>query len=236
MCTVSFYPSSDGLIFTSNRDEQLSRDLAILPEKYIVNNIDLYFPRDPLGGGSWFVVNQQKHIFILLNGAKEKHIPNPPYRLSRGLVLLDISSNLNPLKYWEQLNLEKIEPFTIIAYFKSNLYQLRWDSISKSLESFDLSTPRIWSSSTLYTTDIIRLREQLFEEFISNKLNKLNQSDLLFFHTQTNLHDSKNGLIINRENKVLTKNVTQCTLNEQGFRIHHKDLIQNLESELIIEL
>lgn len=236
MCTVSFYPSKEGVIFTSNRDEQMSRTLAIMPQEYNLNNIKLYFPKDPLGGGSWFIVNNYKQAFILLNGAKEKHISSPPYLRSRGLVLMDLSSNKDPLAYWNETDLSRIEPFTIIAYLNNKLLQLRWDSSTKSIENIDLSTPRIWSSSTLYTQEVIKEREVLYNNYINNNDKQLDHLDLLRFHTQTNLHDSENGLLMNRNNKVLTKNVTQCIITKNSFKIFHKDLIQNLESELAIEL
>ena len=38
MCTVSFVPIKDGYCITSNRDEIITRERAIYPKKYIINN------------------------------------------------------------------------------------------------------------------------------------------------------------------------------------------------------
>ncbi len=84
MCTVSFIALTKGAILTSNRDEHVSRSIALYPEIYQANNRKIMFPKDSKAGGTWFISNENGDIGVLLNGAFEKHVPMPPYCKSRG--------------------------------------------------------------------------------------------------------------------------------------------------------
>lgn len=156
MCTVSFYTNNNEVIITSNRDEHIDRPLAITPQKYIYNNTPLYFPKDPKAGGTWFAVRNDNSVFVLLNGAEEKHISKPPYLKSRGIIMLDIASSNGLKDYWNSIDLQQIEPFTIIAFVNEKLHQLRWNGIQKEFKTLDASNPKIWSSSTLYSPKMIK--------------------------------------------------------------------------------
>lgn len=235
MCTVSFYKDHDKTIITSNRDEHISRPNAIAPNEYIYNGTKLFFPKDPMGGGSWFVVNDSGNVYVLLNGADKKHIQDYPYRKSRGIILLEIASASHIDKTWHIINLDKIEPFTIVGYCNNELYQCQWDGNKKTMMVLDVNQPRIWSSSTLYSEEVIAKRELWFSIFLASKSNYLYADDLISFHTRTQLEDAENGLIINRNEQLLTKNVTQflCTGNKNK-KLLHFDLLLNTKSELAI--
>ena len=86
MCTVTFIPTNQGCIITSNRDEKISREKAISPQEYEIDGKKITFPKDPKAGGTWIVHTNNK-IVVLLNGAKEKHLAKPFYRKSRGLIV-----------------------------------------------------------------------------------------------------------------------------------------------------
>ncbi|GBL36066.1 hypothetical protein EMGBS15_16610 [Filimonas sp.] len=92
MCTVTYLPvSSSSFILTHNRDEHHTRAIALLPEKKTMQDIEIIFPTDQQGGGTW-IATSKEFTLCLLNGGFEKHIPSPPYRHSRGLVILDFLS------------------------------------------------------------------------------------------------------------------------------------------------
>ena len=232
MCTVSFYKNKDQIIITSNRDENIDRPLAIVPMAYQVNGVKLFYPKDPQGSGSWFVVNKNGNVFVLLNGAKCKHISKPPYKKSRGLILLELASALNFNEAWISINLTNIEPFTIVVFVNNNLIQVRWNGNIKEIEILNNTETKIWSSSTLYTSEIIQKREKWFKGFIKTKNKLLNSNDFIDFHTKTQSQNSNNGLIINRDNKILTKSVTQYVLQKNTFNLLHFDLIENTKTVL----
>ena len=150
MCTVSFIPVKDKCFITSNRDEKKSRKQAMPPAIYEFESGKLIYPKDGDAGGSWIALHENGNAAVLLNGAFEKHSPRPPYRISRGIILLDVLASENPIRRFDHVNLEKIEPFTIIIIEKGDLYECRWDSCRKYLRHLRSYRPYIWSSVTLY--------------------------------------------------------------------------------------
>ena len=121
MCTVSFVPTKNGICITSNRDEKITRSKAISPQKIIINNKEITFPKDPQAGGTWFA-HDGKNVIVLLNGAKEKHISAGNYKKSRGLIVLDLISAIDPFLEWETIVLQDIEPFTIVFFNGEKLF------------------------------------------------------------------------------------------------------------------
>ena len=91
MCTVTCIPTSRGIVITSNRDERIARGKAISPEVYEMNGVQITFPKDPKGGGTW-IAHTKKKVIVLLNGAQDKHKLKPSYKKSRGLIVLDLIS------------------------------------------------------------------------------------------------------------------------------------------------
>ncbi len=229
MCTVSYYSNPSETIITSNRDEKTERPKALSPKVYKHKGTYIFYPKDPLAGGTWFVVKFNGDVIVLLNGAKQTHAKNPPYRKSRGLVILEIAIENNILNAWFRINLMDIEPFTLVLYSNAELHQLRWNGVKKSEKSLDHNGSYIWSSSTLYTETTIKNRERWFREFLNNT-NRITNKDLLKFHTETNLYDKENGLVINRNDHYKTKNISQCVITKTGYRFIHEDLIKNKTS------
>lgn len=113
MCTVTFVPTSTGFILTSNRDEKNYRP-TLPPEIHVVNGKKLLFPKDEEAGGTWIATNNQHQTVCLLNGAFETHVKNPPYRKSRGLILLESFGYDSFAEFAENVDLENIEPFTLL--------------------------------------------------------------------------------------------------------------------------
>src|SRR5688572_4604888 len=96
MCTVTFIPGSQGILLTSNRDEKIERATAVYPASYVFPPGNIMFPKDADAGGTWMAVHENGNAIVLLNGGIIKHIPTPPYRKSRGLIVLDLISNEEP--------------------------------------------------------------------------------------------------------------------------------------------
>lgn len=235
MCTVTFYKSASKTIVTSNRDEHISRPAALFPTLHHYQNKTVYFPQDPLAQGTWFAVDASGRTFVLLNGADKKHLHQPPYKRSRGLILLDLLSADVLAEAWEEINLFKIEPFTLIVITGEELHQLRWDEKEKSILQLDSSIPHIWSSATLYEKAAIENRKIWFNEFLESSKGTIDPDGLLNFHTGTETKDKENGLIINRNQQLLTKNITQCVIEQDRFTLKHIDLLQK-KQQLLTEI
>jgi hypothetical protein len=226
MCTVSFVFSNGKAILTHNRDEKVARPSAIEPQKYTVNNKNIYFPKDQKAGGTWYAVAENGIVLVLLNGADEKHQLKPSYRKSRGLIVLDLISSNSPIEEWSAIDLFGIEPFTIVLFQDKKLYQLRWNEIEKSTLNLDVNQTHIWSSSTLYPKEIREHRAELFQNFIVS--NEVSAEKLFQFHRYAKEDDQENGLIINRNNEMKTLSITQTIIQENKVVLSYHDL-QNQE-------
>ena len=228
MCTVSFISSGDKYFITSNRDEHISRPLAFEPKEEVINSTKVLFPKDPLAGGTWFAANENGVVTVLLNGAFVRHTREKSYARSRGLVLLDIVSALEPLSMLQKMELYNIEPFTLVL-FDTQLLEFRWDGNQKYFKYLDLAKNYIWSSVTLYDDPVIARRASLFDEFLRTHSN-IEASHVVDFHSN-NHKDNENGFIIDRKTGLKTFSVTQAILEEKDIKMRHLDLLNDQEYE-----
>ena len=213
----------NSVIITSNRDEHAGRANAAAPAFYFNNDKKIVFPKDAKAGGTWFVAGENGVVAVLLNGAFKAHMARPPYRKSRGLILLEIVEADNPYSFFKQMNLHKIEPFTIILYQYGSLQELRWDGNLKYEKELNSTKNYIWSSATLYTDEIIALRENLFDRFIQSGKN-ITEALVQEFHADNN-NDYENGFIINRQTGMKTFSITQAVIKKKQIKFLHHDLI-----------
>jgi uncharacterized protein with NRDE domain len=224
MCTVSFVKTDSKIVITSNRDEQLIRPSAIPPKNYTVNGKNVIYPKDPKAGGTWYVVDEKGTVLVLLNGANEKHVAGFNYRKSRGLIVLDIIGNVSPRDYWNTIDLDRIEPFTIVLFQDQQLYQLRWNGAYKEAIKLDANEKHIWSSSTLYPKKVREERVDLFQAFLE-KNTTLSEVEMYNFHRYTEEGNQENGLVINRNGELKTLSITQSIIEKNKVTILHHDLI-----------
>lgn len=225
MCTVTYVPLSNGFCITSNRDEQIARPAAIPPKEYEIASHKITFPKDPKAGGTWFA-QSDKATIVLLNGAQEKHIPKANYRKSRGLIVLDLIATPTILDAWQKIDLQGIEPFTIVAYEADTLYQLQWDETDKRSLKLDNTKAHIWSSSTLYSKAIREQRAQWFNDFLK-KNPTLSAAKLLHFHQFTENENNEFGLQINRNDFLKTVSITQAVCVTGTTNLNYIDLLAN---------
>jgi len=226
MCTVSFIPVKDKFFLTSNRDEKALRKEAFPPAVYWGNGSGLLYPKDAQAGGSWISLHQNGNAAVLLNGAFNKHISQPPYRLSRGIIFLNIITAEKPALAFTKIDLHNIEPFTMIIFENKCLYECRWDGKQKHCVQLKNYRPYIWSSATLYETDVIKKRETWFKEWL-NKNPHPTQEDILQFHQFTGDGDINNDLMMNRGGQMLTVSVTGIELSDYFGRMQYIDLKNN---------
>lgn len=234
MCTVSLIPVRDKYFITSNRDEKNSRQQAIPPALYEFNNARLIFPKDADAGGSWIALHENGNAAVLLNGAFKKHFSTPPYRQSRGLTFLHVIGDENPVRRFDKLNLEGIEPFTLVIIDRGDLYECRWDASNKHCRQLRKYRHYIWSSVTLYEQEIIKKREQWFASFL-NRNPILTQEDMLNFHRFTASEDKNNGLQMERRGLYSTISITSLMLTGDRGSIKYLDLKEQKTYERKIE-
>lgn len=231
MCTVSFVNSNGRFIITSNRDEKSERPSAIPPKRYVCGGSGLYYPKDGKAGGTWFVMDDNSRIIVLLNGAGECHIPHPPYRKSRGLIPLELMAERTLTEAWDTINLEGIEPFTVIIFDDNRLFMAEWNGIRKKIQELNTEENHIWSSVTLYSAPVREERAGWFSDFMYERIQVMPE-DMLHFHRFGKPNDFYNGLVINRGEAVKTVSITQVVVHKNRSEFTYTDLLsENVSKE-----
>lgn len=69
-------------------------------------------------------------------------------------------------------------------------------------------------------------RETLFTKFTQSKT-VLTPEDMSHFHEYTKEDDPENGLVINRNNTLITLSITQTVIHHNKIQFSHKDLLEN---------
>lgn len=236
MCTVTYIPVNGKVFITSNRDEKKTRSTALAPQAYHQpEGYDLWYPRDADAGGTWFVLHENGNLIVLLNGGFVFHASAPPYRKSRGLIVLDLIRSVRPYDSFRSINLENIEPFTLVLWQEEELFECRWDAERKHSRKLDKNQPHIWSSATLYDDIIADRRRTWFDSWLQE--NPSPDSESIFaFHQFDGYGDQENALRMNREGIVHTVSITGFSLTENAASLRYLDLQQGAVSSLPVEL
>jgi len=224
MCTVSYIPCKSGVIFSSCRDEDPLRAKAYLPTIKQGRTGKLLFPADGRAGGSWLGMHERGHLIILLNGGFKNHVKKSSYSKSRGLIMLDLLDNNNPLAAWHHITLNAIEPFTLLLWQNRKPYELVWDGEYKHCTLKNPFQPHLWSSATLYDDEARQVRKKWFDAWHQSApmLSAQSLKQMLLQH-----NDPLNGFVMNRNEKVKTLSISLIRLNEKAFTLSYHDLHTN---------
>lgn len=214
MCTVVYLPTENGICLASLRDESPKRKNANVPAIIESNNIYYLSPTDPAAGGTWIGVNQPGSIIVLLNGGFENHTKTKVYKKSRGLIVSELLAKDMPVKEWTVMDMEGIEPYTLIIFTEGKLFQLVWDGQHKHQTLQTNKRPQIWSSATLYDDSAKAMRNQHFENWIAANP-PLTKLSLFNFFKSTD--DKENGFIINRNELVKTMSYSFIEMQQDAL-------------------
>lgn len=234
MCVVTYLPQTDGdFILTSNRDESIRRPAAIPPRRYLIGEQLITFPKDAQAGGTWIATTERRTL-CLLNGAFQKHAYRPPYRRSRGLVVLDAFSYDSPHTFASEYDFIDIEPFTLVMADKTNdlptLHELRWDGTKAHFKCLPTDSPRIWSSVTLYSESVVQEREGWFQAWLTAPHFDL-ATEIIAFHTSAGKGDPANDLRVDR-GSLKTVSITQVRAQSDGVNFLYQDLLHEDRHQL----
>ncbi|MBC7487578.1 MAG: NRDE family protein [Cytophagaceae bacterium] len=221
MCTVSYVPLENGFILTSNRDELSGRPTSLPPNFYIMEDgLSLYYPKDPMGSGSWIATSEDERVVCLLNGAFHTHTHQPPYNRSRGLIVLEAFQYETPFGFYQSVDLNEVEPFTMIVIWAGLLFEFRWNGKHKHFLSLS-NQPHLWASATLYSNEVVAVKRNWLGEYLHKKPSPT-QEMMVDFHEHGGVVDPINGMRINRTNGLQTLSITSIQLTE-----HETTVMQN---------
>ncbi|MEZ0486363.1 NRDE family protein [Fibrella aquatica] len=233
MCTATYFPLTDnGFILTHSRDERVLRPSALQPKTYRINEQDITFPKDPLGQGTWIAATASVSV-CLLNGAFTAHVPTPPYKHSRGLVIPHFFAYSSIDHFSDTYDFEGIEPFTLLIATVGRLVELRWNGSRLFMHDKDPDRPHIWSSLTLYSPIIIAQREDWFRDWQHQHPNPTVDS-IRWFHQNAGDGDSTNSVRMNRNNELLTLSLSSIVHQEAQVEFIYKDFTQQSLTHTLI--
>ncbi len=225
MCTLTILPQETGFILTSNRDEAKSRMSASFPKYKKINDSQVLFPQDGDAHGSWVAINNYR-VISLLNGAFEKYNHQPPYRKSRGIVLLDSFKYKKFKDFTADYDFNNIAPFTLVCLEHEtdlSLEVFRWDGEKTHYKVLDAKKEHIFSSAPLYPLEIRNKREKMFQEFLVQKKESTPQ-DLIQFHQFGG--DENVPIRLDENHFVRTVSITSIQKKKNQLQMQYHDLMK----------
>lgn len=231
MCTLTFAAlAKDQFCLTSNRDESILRESAIAPSRVLWRDAhDLLMPIDQTGRGTWLAVHlQQRRIQVLLNGAFQAHTHQPPYRKSRGLVLLDAFDFPNLQAFANAYNAQAIEPFTLVAFHLAPLQieEVKWDGATFHHQLIRNTHSYLWSAAMLYPSAVHTRSATQFAALP----HPIDPAAILAFHS-TEVYPQKmerHGLLPHP--RLATVSTSQLMANTDGITYRYLDYQHNHET------
>jgi hypothetical protein len=195
----------------------------------------LLYPQDGDKGGTW-IASSNTLTVCLLNGAFENHISCPPYRLSRGLVVLAVFNYDSVSSFVDLYDLKDVEPFTMIIARHAGsmaLIELRWDGQQKYIIAKNAQQPHIWSSVTLYNQNMMKERETWFGQWLQQQ-SFFNEASIKGFHHQQGQTDQSYSIRMNRPGLVSTVSITTIVAEVNRLTMSYEDLLKGEVSQAYI--
>nr|WP_320120122.1 NRDE family protein [uncultured Marinifilum sp.] len=235
MCTLTYIPlDKHNYLFTTNRDEKPARE-AGLPVNNLVNGARVLYPEDKQEKGTWILCTA-KYSMCLLNGAFKKHENKPPYKKSRGIVMLEYLNYSSTLDFILNYNFDRIEPFTIIIVrldLELKLEELRWDGSNFSYRNLNPQKPEIWSSCVLFDDEQQKLRQTKFSNWCNE--NDFSQESVLKFHKRIGIDDLNELTLLNQENIVQTLSITQIRKVDKKLTMYYENFLKDEITEVVLK-
>ncbi len=198
MCTVTYLPlGGQAFVLTSSRDEDPGRQTSARPQRQQLGEHAVLFPRDGQAGGTWIAASERATL-CLLNGAFTVHPHQPPYRHSRGLVILHYFGFPATGDFIRHYPLAGLEPFTLVIRDGDGLCELRWDGTRSFTRQLDPAVPHLWASATLYPPAVVEKRQRWFDGWLAGHPDP-DPAAIRHFHRTAGDGDPRNDLLMRRE-------------------------------------
>ena len=233
MCTVTYIPDEKGdFVFTSSRDESPLRS-TISPALYEEEGTALLYPKDTVAGGSWIMLSEQYRLVCLMNGMDTNS--NKTYCKSRGVFVKDIALSTALFEDLNHIDFSDYAPFTcVVLDWSSAIFgvEIVWDGRLLQKQELD-NTPRIWSSSSLYSNLVRKEREVWFESWMSEQYIAKGTS-VLSFHDNTRKGTSETAIRMKRS-RVETVSITSIVKQGEDVSMEYFDLLSSEQTKASFE-
>ena len=221
MCFVAYIPLDHGFLLGSNRDEHISRPAASMPKQVMLSGKRVLMPVDGKAGGTWIALREDGVAMVLLNGAFVNHKRKPAYRHSRGIIIPQLMHDENPGPAFETMNLQGIEPFTLLL-IDGNPLLWRWDGNALHGDNPDPGKPLCLSSPTLYNEGQQAMRSQWYFDFLSGE-KMMNADGLLQWLTTGSDGDAHTSIVLKRTDGMETISSTVVSVGPGDRHMLYSD-------------
>lgn len=220
-----------GYLLGSNRDENRLRKAAIEPEEVPLGDYLTLMPRDGKAGGTWIAARNDGWSAVLLNGAFVPHVAKPPYRHSRGAIIPQLMEDPRPDYVMTGLNLEDIEPFSLLIAGPGLLKEWRWDGTTKHEMELNSQMAYCRSSVTLYNPVQEEMRENWFRQALTAL--PVNSAGSLFrFHNSRNTGEKHYDIMVERPDGIETVSTTIVSLQAGEISMEYFDYLNDFSRTL----
>ncbi len=210
-----------------NRDEALSRGAAEFPRWHSESGGDVFFALDRLGGGSWMAANRSGRFVYLLNGGRKHHRHEPPYRMSRGRIPIEIAQAVSVEAWAETFDPTGIEPFTSICFDREAITEFVWDGSGWVVDHPE--PPFIRASWTLYDLEAQQLRKLWLAEWLETE-GEPSCAGQWDFHSRTHSDRPEIDMLVDRS-FLKTIAVSQFAFESGRLQYRYRDLTVDSELE-----
>lgn len=201
MCTVSWARRPNGYSLFFNRDESRERPVGLPPEIIETNSIGYVCPRDPVGGGTWLLVNQYGLSLGLLNYYEAQMDYQPENPESRGRLPIQFVSCRDTADVKTAINktdLSRYPPFHLLGVDRNvEAVLVTWNGVTVRTHYPEIEDLPI-STSSFKTDEVIAARKQLFKETTRAKLSEDHALDQ--FHTSKRPTPDTHAVLMTRPN------------------------------------
>ena len=164
MCTLTWWrESAESYEVFFNRDERKTRLQAEPPRVLEQGGISFLAPIDPVGSGTWMLVNERGVTVCLLNRWHEQVDGETPTR-SRGQIVMEMAEMENVPAIEERLraqDLSGVLPFTMVGFDPVGQRAWSWNGRELGVDH-DPELPIC--SSSFHSAEVRAARQRRFQE------------------------------------------------------------------------
>lgn len=162
MCTVTWFIDQQNLQLSFNRDEQKTRAHAVPPGLVNIDGVNVVYPVDPDGGGTWISVNDGGFIVCLLNNYRHAAPLEQKNWTSRGKLVQQLASLTSHQAIEAAINGQDMLQYRAFHLLVLNIDQqlsFNWNGHTLGHEQ----APAYFSSSGFDTMNVLAGREQQYK-------------------------------------------------------------------------
>ncbi len=225
---LTYIPLENGrYILTQNRDESIMRPVATPPIKKRLGDLDVVYPVDPQGRGTWIGVSSEGRAAAILNGGSKKHQHKPPYRHSRGLIIPDFLRSPDFEKFYNGYDFSGLEPFTMLIFENGRIFEIIKEEKTLGYKELPATKPLFRLSYPLYPADSIDERSLAFYRWYYQQKD-ISPAQVFDYHYRDRYEMKHIPKYDTGRHILRTVSITQVQKGQNRFKMDYYDAVNDL--------